>query len=1369
MVDKNSSIKQIFTPIFKKAKETVEEATEIIPRAVSDIVVEPITRILTPGSTEEQRKARKDELFAEDKIREEMLEGIPSRVEEIKNINPDAVSPSRDQLLSMVGLEKDLKDIGYPDVTFKGELDKFRESFFGPEFDVHKQVADGSLKMSEMTGEQYSNYFFGLMTAADAGAVSALSAPVLGVIKRALSEKNISALKNIATKFFPDKEAQNISLEVNKKYNPADSLVQRNIDQKTEQLNKIKEYDEKLGIDKPEGDIAPTNMASAVGTRVAVIEEYAKNNPDSNIAKYLRQKQVPAEDQVTEEVLQILRNAVESKGSKLNKLEAERILLENNNKIPRTTITRILKKDPDSEFAQLVGAREAGDSGLFLSYFPGFTRGSTIEARAQHTIIRDIYRAGGFGNEKEFVEFMNEYGFVPNRIKRLDAEGKPVLNEKGKPIYDPNPEYIAKDIKKKRDNLFAYIKDEFFKEPGSYEEYLSKVAHAKNLTDYAIKKFVDTVKNNEGFRNQFVSEYKTKYPEKTTSINDDVEGMAFDYATTHFNAQMSHIMPIGATKATTPVKGESFKLAKNLEGQMFQSPFMNVNFAAHNIGTQEKYENIIRRIVAEIKNGKNIQKNLDKLEAVNKAMTERGLETYLRFNNKQMPDDVFKILEAKVGNKVEVEPNQPGVKSLFIGEKSFSLDENIAFFNMRMDGYVNDPSSFKISNARPKAIDADSDQMFIKGSAPYIGEGKPTNFEQGGDVETEEKDQSFLLKAAETIGGILIPKAEALPLPKNFLLGQVPKIFKKTEVPKQLASPDTPLLEKRYNIMDEAGNKVFQSKSLPDAEQKALQLGEAEGKPFIVQEIEVPVKKKKKKIETGTDLARTITPETIIGSGNNKLFYSDLDSIVNTETGNLTIKGITTPADSVSMSAKGWHDWFRSSGIKEGELYDSYIRSYLNKKGGFNRETGQFTLDEKIPFAEIKELVDTSPTNYLQTVSYSDEAGNLKYGDSGRQDNYINGSRTERVLWLDSVDIRGDIGVLPTEIARYEGHGNMRNVTSSPDFATQGNKLDGEPYVIGWSLGSNRVANLNNRPIIVTVADEIQSDFLQKAAQKKSDIKQDIRRFINQTENQQIGRNEGLDELYKRLENVFRPMPATFAQIKKALEQLERSSDIFMGIASMNLDDITQLNLKQLGEAATQRDKALAEINATIDSIDSRDLFPNIPFKDQKDWVDSIIKNDIYNAAKKRFIIDENGNITINNEAPSYYAVAPAKAVKAYQGGRGVEVPPDTDGRSGKMVAYDMQYGGPNLNDHTGQHFTSNTEETLKKIANMKNSKLEVGKVDFGYAGEAVDTFMIELTPEMLLPYKAYKKDGGLIKKSILYTPIVSLDKVLSPIGANRW
>ena len=162
MVDKNSSIK----PIFKTLNETLTRATEIPFEAFSSIVAAPITRILTPGSTEEERKARKEELFQEDKIRKDLMEGIninetggPTRVEEIQNINPGAVSPSRDQLLAMVGLEKDLKKRGYPDVTFKGELDKIRESVFGPEYDVHKAVADGSLRLSEANGEQLTNYF----------------------------------------------------------------------------------------------------------------------------------------------------------------------------------------------------------------------------------------------------------------------------------------------------------------------------------------------------------------------------------------------------------------------------------------------------------------------------------------------------------------------------------------------------------------------------------------------------------------------------------------------------------------------------------------------------------------------------------------------------------------------------------------------------------------------------------------------------------------------------------------------------------------------------------------------------------------------------------------------------------------------------------------------------------------------------------------------------------------------------------------------------------------------------------------------------------------------------------------------------------
>ena len=96
--------------------------------------------------------------------------------------------------------------------------------------------------------------------------------------------------------------------------------------------------------------------------------------------------------------------------------------------------------------------------------------------------------------------------------------------------------------------------------------------------------------------------------------------------------------------------------------------------------------------------------------------------------------------------------------------------------------------------------------------------------------------------SSSAVSNFIIPQAEALPLPKNFLLGDTPKLVKKTETVKQLAPPEAPLLEKRYNIFDENGNKVYQSKSIDDAQQKALKLGDLEGKEFTVKEIKTDIK-----------------------------------------------------------------------------------------------------------------------------------------------------------------------------------------------------------------------------------------------------------------------------------------------------------------------------------------------------------------------------------------------------------------------------------------------------------------------------------------------------------------------------------------------
>ena len=1381
--DKFSSIKpfidnyredvDMIPPIIKKPLEFVEEMVEMVSSAPAKSGVTNVLSLVdtTPERVEELRLQQENNAKA--------LARYQKEIQEINKIIPQRRAGPLNLLYEDIR-----RNTNFNPLTLGDHFDNFRGLMFNETAAIHRKVANGQVRASDLQGRDLINYYVGIIDTFDIatlGAFGLVTMPLRlgirafekGYVKLAnqfLKEAGDDTLKNVSNDVVSgldkgkmvdqygvalqkdDGTGGGSSNQLIGTQNPETrEKIQKTI--KDQQLAKIVKLDEQLGLNPPDGKINVTPMARMIGPgfRTGPIEEYAKNNPNSNIAKYLI-KQVKRADQLTDEVLDLLKFEFDETGEKINMLAASELT-----GIPKTTLYRLLEDDTKG-ISQFISPKEIkGRAGTFFeSYFPPANKSSTLEAKVQDLVIRDMYRSNAFGDEKEFLRIMEDAGIIPNKIRTM---------EDGKAVYTRNPNYDSAAMKKRRELLFVYIRDNYF-EPGDYQKLLDKVSHRDQLTNHTVAKFKETVLNNEGFRKQFVEEYNKVYPDNT--YGDDIAKMAEDYATQHFTGHMAHIMPIGKTKKKTPVKGEMFKTAEGLEGMFFYPEFYSVNFAAHNIGLQNRFENTITRVIANLKKGKDVEKNIENLVKIDQQMNEKGIRTYLRFTEKQLPKDVQELLANKFTDRVSTEPNQPGINSIFFGRLDDpTLAENINYFDGKMDEYVNNPSSFKISQQVPK--EGLSDEMFISGSAPYIMLGQPLNFEQGGDVETEQEKQSFISKAASTISDILIPKAEALPLPKNFLVGDVPKINKKTEVKLELPAPEAPLMEKRYNIFDENGQKVYQSKSIDDAQQKALRLEDLEGKTFTVKEVEVPIKvKKSKTTKPGTALVPTVTPDTIIGSGNSKLFYSDLKGIVNPDSGNLTIRGKVLPADIVSMSAKDWHDWFRSSGIKEGELYDSYVRAYLNKKGGFNRETGKFTNDQKISYAEIKELVDTSPTNYIQSVSYSDAAGNLKYGNTGRQDGAINGSRVERVLWLDSKDIRGDIGSLPEEIRRYEGHSSMRNVQSSNDFSVQNNTLNGEPYVIGWSLNSNRIGQLNNKPIIVNVADEIQSDFLQKAASLKSKIKKEIRDLVQGT-NILPGGSDELNALYKRLENVFRPMPATYAQLKKSIDELLEADAIFQKIGDMEMDDITKASFKELGEAAKKRDKALATINATIDDIDTRELFPNIPFKDQKDWVDAIIKNDLYHAAKARFSFDESGKLVVNQDAPAYYAVAPAKAVKAYRGGRGVELTPDNPDRSGTMVAYDMQYGGPNLNDHTGQHFTSNVEESLNKIANMKNSKVEVGQVNFGFAGEGVDTFMIELTPDMLMPYKAYKKDGGLVKKSILYTPIVSIDKLLSPIGASRW
>ena len=368
----------------------------------------------------------------------------------------------------------------------------------------------------------------------------------------------------------------------------------------------------------------------------------------------------------------------------------------------------------------------------------------------------------------------------------------------------------------------------------------------------------------------------------------------------------------------------------------------------------------------------------------------------------------------------------------------------------------------------------------------------------------------------------------------------------------------------------------------------------------------------------------------------------------------------------------------------------------------------------------------------VQSVQYSDASGNLKYGTTGRMSGSLPNSKRENVIWIDSADIRGDPGLL-SDLAKSEGtqHKNFYDVkTDTVKFDAGKAKLEGEPYIIGWSLVDTRKGqDAFGKPIKVDLANEIQSDLLQKAATKKAKLKQQIAELAT-------GSPQQRQKLLLQIENIFRPMGRTSTEIQELVKRLTANQQKFTAASKLELDDVNAALLKELDQAKIDRDEILTDMFNIVDGISINELYPNIPLKNSKDWVDTIIKNDVYLAAKNRFTILEDGSIKINKNAPSHYASNSGEVVKNHWNSTGQE--------AGQM--YDIIY--------------NNAADSLKRISKTSGGDFQLGKVMQG--GSLTEVPMIELVPEMLYSQTQYFKDGGLVEKQ--YSPLVRLFK---PLGVS--
>ena len=300
-------------------------------------------------------------------------------------------------------------------------------------------------------------------------------------------------------------------------------------------------------------------------------------------------------------------------------------------------------------------------------------------------------------------------------------------------------------------------------------------------------------------------------------------------------------------------------------------------------------------------------------------------------------------------------------------------------------------------------------------------------------------------------------------------------------------------------------------------------------------------------------------------------------------------------------------------------------------------------------------------------------------------------------------------------------------------------------------------ATAEGQKVTVTFADEIQSDILQQAKRMEEKFKEQLGNLIDANKdfrsqtiaagqrgysNQYRDINPEVAEHFIKHKSVFRPYFSTEQDLQKFVDEFAKTNKVFEQLAEAGTSPSKELvNLAK--EARKKEKELLGQIETMMSKESLQKLFPNLPFKNRTEWGSALVKRDLALAAK-RLYVDKADN------AATWYAVSPANLVKKRYGqSGGTDTPLAERTKNMKGIGTEEFYGGPDSTaprtspDTEGKHFTSVLEKILKTAAKENNSEFKIIKVD-----GVGDVFAIKITPEMLLPHKTHRKDGGMV-----YTP----------------
>jgi hypothetical protein len=241
------------------------------------------------------------------------------------------------------------------------------------------------------------------------------------------------------------------------KYNPAFALEQKMIRQAEDQKKKLtllEDYYTKNPTEKsvsgeqlrvqlqellPEGELA---------IKPDTLIKYAEANPDTAIGKAFKKK-LTKEEQVTDDVLNTLREEAELRGETIPINTASKIT-----GIPQQSVRRLVDQEIGG-IEEFVQSRRPGvtTKNIFHSFFPSRFGESSIDQQTNYTLVFDAFRSGRFGNIDNFQKEMKAYGIEPKRIK---GETDLVNN----PEYKSNdPQFLEQQKQAKQNFYNDLIKD----------------------------------------------------------------------------------------------------------------------------------------------------------------------------------------------------------------------------------------------------------------------------------------------------------------------------------------------------------------------------------------------------------------------------------------------------------------------------------------------------------------------------------------------------------------------------------------------------------------------------------------------------------------------------------------------------------------------------------------------------------------------------------------------------------------------------------------------------------------------------------------------------------------------------------------------